>query len=183
VDSGGIGGTVGSDAGACLGDTSSVDAGAEPCADLPYALQTCGDGGSDVPSGQALSAYMADSGRPGVFAALKTCLSAVGDAGTACSAAHDTAVQNCIDDIFPQACDGVSTTIGDGAVKTCADVSDTCADDAGVSPLSEAACEDSLHAFTAAGRTAILDCFDRNDQGPCVDTFEICLFDPGYEEP
>jgi hypothetical protein len=78
----------------------------------------------------------------------------------------------------------VSTTRGDGDVRTCADVSEACAPgDGGPSPLSVAVCEDSLHAFNAAARAAILDCFELNDTGPCVDTFEICLFDPAYEEP
>lgn len=179
----GTGGTAGADGGACLGDTSATDAGAEPCGDLPYAAQLCGDGGNVPASGMELCEYMAVNGRAGVFEVLKTCLASVGDAGTACSAAHDTAVQGCIDSVFPQACDGLSTTRGDGAVATCTDVSEACEVDGGTSPLSVADCENSLHAFTAAARTEILECFELNDQGPCVDTFEICLFDPAYEEP
>jgi hypothetical protein len=127
---------------------------------------------------------MAENGRPGVFPALKSCLATVGDAGTACSAAHDMAVQDCIETVFPQACDGLSTTRGDGSVETCATVSDACkGEDGSASPLSVQVCEDSLHAFKPAARTAILDCFERNSQGDCVDTFQTCLFDPSYVEP
>jgi hypothetical protein len=184
--SAGTGGSAGADGAACLGGETSTtpDAGAEECADLPYASQTCGDGGTSLPAGLDLCRYMAETGRTAVFSALKTCLTNVGDAGTACSAAHDTAVQTCIDTVFPQACDGVSTTLGDAAVVTCTDVSAACGpEDGGPSPLTVGDCENSLHAFTPAARKLILECFDRNDQGACVDTFEICLFDPAYDEP
>lgn len=183
VDSGGTGGAAGSDGGACLGDTAATDAGAEPCDDLPYAAQTCGNGGTESPSGVVLCEYMADTGRAGVFEALKTCLGTAGDAGNACSADHDTAVQTCIDGTFPRACDVGSTTLGDAAVVTCTDVSAACEVDGGTSTLSEEECADSLNAFTQDARRAILECFDRNDSGDCRDTFEICVFDPDYVEP
>jgi hypothetical protein len=180
---GSTGGSAGSagDAGTeCLGDTpSDPDAGVEGiCSTLPYAGTTCPDAGVEgggIPTGVSLCDYMAVNGRLGVLEAMVTCLAAI--SGDACTAAHDTGVQACVDSIFPQACETGPLPLDDGGTyDLCQDVADSCpASDAGTGGISKEQCLDSISPFTPAGQLSIAECYN-TVVGTCEDDFTACVF-------
>jgi hypothetical protein len=180
--SSGTGGTAG-DAGTCLGDTTSSDAGDPACESLPYANATCGDAG-DAPIGLSLCRYFVDAGRAGIYEALHECLMDITpDGGDPCAAAQGDAAQECVNLVLPEACPVDSTPIGDGGTITCAEISADCAASPVGEQLSEAECRAAFDAFKPAARTAIAECWIRNNGGKCNETFETCVFDPNFQEP
>jgi hypothetical protein len=174
---GGTAGTAGTDGGQeCLGDTlNDADASAEAgfCANLPYAGVTCPDPSLEgsLPLGLALCYHMEDYGKLGVAEEIASCLAAITETD-ACSTAHDDAVQDCVNAVFPKACALEPYPDGDGGVVDLCDiVSSACA------AVTKADCDSALAPFSANGAYDLVVCFD-NAQATadtCQAAFEDCV--------
>ena len=161
----------------CLGDDlADPDAGTEgfDCSTLPYWTASCLDAGAEFALGADLCSYMSANGRPGVVEALGACLNAIG--GDPCSAAHDTAVQGCIDTVFPQACAPAPIMDADGGVwDVCGEVEASCPTSGAGGGITKAQCLTALGPFTEAGQLQIATCYN-NGTGACEDDFNGCVF-------
>ncbi len=159
---GGTGGTGG--APACYGDTTSETVA---CSALPYFNTRCDDDGTEYPAlGVESCEYTATYGRLGVHEANYNCLAAI--TGDACSAAHDSAVEACLDAVFPRACDTTDTQPEGGK---CADFAASC------SALTEEACAASYNALTTAAQGLVAQCYQSLD-GDCLEDFTYCVLSP-----
>ena len=130
-----------------------------------------------MPLGYDMCIYTAGYGRKGVQEKMLTCLKAI--SGDACSSAHDAAVQKCLDQVFPQACQHPPLAGADGGTyDPCKDVAESCpAVDGGTSGVSEGECNAALNPLTVASVTAALVCYDKGT-GDCRQDFEDCLLLP-----
>lgn len=171
---GGTAGSDGGDAAACYGD-----AGTEitDCLTLPYGATVCGDagvGGVIQPLGVDLCQWVQGYGRLGIQQPMWDCLKAI--TGDACAAAHDTAVQKCLDDHFPLACQHDPLPDGDGGTyDPCKDVAQSCkAVDGGTAGITEAECNNALNPMSVNAMTAVLNCYDTGT-GDCRDDFIACV--------
>jgi hypothetical protein len=118
---------------------------------------------------------METNGRIAVVEEMVSCLAAITD--DACSAAHDTKVQACVDTVFPQACmtTGIITQDDGGTIDACQEVADSCGpDDAGTGGITKADCLASLSPFTPDGQYSILQCYNI-PVGTCEDDFAACV--------
>lgn len=170
----GGGGSAGSDGGSCYGDTGTEIA---DCGQLPYATTTCGDAGAEgglSPLGYELCGWVQGYGRLGIQQPMWDCLNAI--TGDACAAAHDAAVQKCIDDHFPLACQHDPLPDGDGGTyDACKDVADSCKPvSGGTAGITEAECNNALNPMSTGAMTAVLNCYDTGT-GDCRDDFINCV--------
>ncbi|MCC6899435.1 MAG: hypothetical protein IT377_10700, partial [Polyangiaceae bacterium] len=171
---GGVGGTAGSSGaggtgGACLGDTGVKN----DCSKLAYAATVCGDAGAIMSLGYQFCGYVVAKGRLGIQKPLWDCLSAI--TGDACAVAHDYAVQKCMDDVFPQACQHDPLPDGDGGTyDPCKAVASTCVAGPKTAGISEAQCNFALNPLSASAVTLVLGCYNAGT-GDCRDDFEVCL--------
>jgi hypothetical protein len=185
-DTGGAGGTAGAAGGSagsagggtagaptCLGDTATVS---PDCSQLPYAATQCDDTDPEdtsvatQPFGMWLCEYMTQFGRQGVTAELQTCLGNI--QGEACKGAHFTAVQTCVNSVFPQSCEHGLFPIDDGGtIDICNYVNDNC------NAVTKKECNDALNAFKMTSVAEIYNCFDENAPADeCKEQFEDCVY-------
>jgi hypothetical protein len=168
----GSGGTAGGAAGAtsCLGD-GDQDAGFEgiDCTTLSYYADDCTDAGFEAPLGVDMCAWADANLRPDVADSMLSCLAAISVSDN-CSAAHDTAVQACLDNVFPQACVKPLIDDGDGGLyDPCTDVSSFCP------AVQLTGCQNTLNAVTDDSELAILDCWNNSNGSVCQDDWDACV--------
>jgi hypothetical protein len=171
----GAGGSAGGDAGPeCVGDTPlNADAGVEGfdfCANLPYVNATCADAGTEsgLPLGLEVCYHMSWYGRLGVTEALAGCLEGI-TVTDACSQAHDDAVQNCINSVWPLACTTGPITVADaGTLDVCQEIADDCPQ------ITKADCLAAVSPFNADGQYEIAACY-AIPVGTCQEDFEACV--------
>jgi hypothetical protein len=174
---GGEAGAAGADGGEqCLGDTAkNADAGAEYdfCGALPYVNDTCADAGSEsgLPLGLDLCYHMTDYGKLGVTEEMASCLAAI-TVADACSTAHDDAVQDCVNAVFPKACPLAPYDDGDGGtIDLCDEVSTAC------TAVTKAECAAALAPFSSVGAYDLVVCFDAKNStaATCEADFYDCV--------
>ena len=141
------------------------------CSQLSYINDNCpGDADAGIeagpPLGVSLCWHMEFNGRAGVFEALFPCLDAISD--PSCSAAHDAAVQACVDSIYPQACPSGPIQLADGGTTTCADINTACP------AVSVSECETAFDVLSDEGDQALIDCFNNVGLASCDEDFAFC---------
>lgn len=164
----GGGGTAGA-AGACFGDTTVSDAGAEgiDCTTLSYAATVCGDdAGAEgtEPLGVQMCNYISLQGRVGVAEAMFDCLAAI--SGDACATPHDDAVSACVQSVYGNTCPPADPATAPS--NDCAGLNTICP------AVAEADCKINIDPLTPAAGEAVFDCFDLLS-GQCDEDFLTCL--------
>ncbi|MET0591567.1 MAG: hypothetical protein ABW133_02635 [Polyangiaceae bacterium] len=183
---GGVADSPADTANGCFAEDGADSGVANTCAMLPYYATLCrDDGGLDwPPAGAALCDSLKTDLKVAAFQQLFSCLQSVpgADGGVdACSAIHESAVDDCSRAIFNRStCTVPDGTGADGGVYGCNEIAASCSPDSGAGGIPAELCRAWLGPFNAATRQGIIDCYlDPTPVGAtsCRDKFENhCVF-------